>query len=173
MLVLLGRDGVLDEERAVWLKVLAELDPLTQGDSLVDVVKQLDLVAEIGCHAPWAHPRAAELDRVSFGHWLRQESADEEACQNISMFIAGAMLTKPEHSFSTLQAVLMAASAGSFTHLTDEDFILDRRVVGGMQSARSLRHYAEIFRLADQANVLDDPDLATSRMKGLLSIYGI
>jgi putrescine oxidase len=44
------------------------------------------------------------------------------------------MLTKPAHAFSALQAVLMAASAGSFTHLTDPDFILDRRVVGGMQA---------------------------------------
>jgi putrescine oxidase len=48
------------------------------------------------------------------------------------------MLTKPAHAFSALQAVLMAASAGSFTHLTDEDFILDRRVVGGMQQVSLL-----------------------------------
>ncbi len=44
------------------------------------------------------------------------------------------MLTKPSYAFSTLQAVLMASSAGSFSNLVDEDFILDRRVVGGMQS---------------------------------------
>ena len=37
--------------------------------------------------------------------------------QNIGLFIAGGMLTKPAHAFSALQAVLMAASAGSFTHL--------------------------------------------------------
>ena len=92
------------------------------------------LVDEVGCTAPWAHPRARELDTVPFAHWLRQESADEEACQAIGLFVAGGMLTKPAHAFSTLQAVLMAASAGSFSHLTDEDFILDRRVVGGMQS---------------------------------------
>jgi putrescine oxidase len=101
-------------------------------DRLVQVMEEL--VEQIGCAEPWAHPRARELDTLSFAHWLRQESADEEACQNISLFIAGGMLTKPAHAFSTLQAVLMAASAGSFSHLTDEDFILDRRVVGGMQS---------------------------------------
>ncbi|GAP54002.1 putrescine oxidase [Arthrobacter sp. Hiyo6] len=33
----------------------------------------------------------------------------------------------------------MAASAGSFSHLTDEDFILDRRVVGGMQQVSLLQ----------------------------------
>lgn len=49
------------------------------------------------------------------------------------MFIAGAMLTKPAHAFSALQALLMAASAGSFSHLVDADFILDQRVVGGLQ----------------------------------------
>ncbi len=43
------------------------------------------------------------------------------------------MLTKPAHAFSALQAILMAASAGSFSNLVDEDFILDKRVVGGMQ----------------------------------------
>ncbi|GAA2729353.1 flavin monoamine oxidase family protein [Cellulomonas aerilata] len=92
------------------------------------------LAAEIGAEAPWAHPRARELDTVSFAHWLRQQSDDAEACQNIGLFIAGGMLTKPAHAFSALQAILMAASAGSFSHLVDEDFVLDRRVVGGMQS---------------------------------------
>ena len=49
------------------------------------------------------------------------------------MFIAGAMLTKPDHAFSALQALLMAASAGSFSNLVDADFILDKRVIGGLQ----------------------------------------
>jgi putrescine oxidase len=103
------------------------------------LVRLLDgLAAEIGATEPWAHPKARELDTMSFHHWLRQHSANEEACNNIGLFIAGGMLTKPAHAFSALQAVLMAASAGSFTHLTDEDFILDRRVVGGMQQVSLL-----------------------------------
>ncbi|WP_369045711.1 flavin monoamine oxidase family protein [Sinomonas sp. P10A9] len=93
-----------------------------------------DLAAEIGAEEPWAHPKARELDTVSFQLWLRAQSADEEACNLIGLFIAGGMLTKPAHAFSALQAVLMAASAGSFSNLQDEDFILDQRVVGGMQS---------------------------------------
>ena len=101
---------------------------------------------------PWAHPKARELDTISFHHWLRQNSTDEEACNNIGLFIAGGMLTKPAHAFSALQAVLMAASAGSFTNLTDEDFILDKRVVGGMQQV-SLLQAAE---LGDDV-VLDSP----------------
>lgn len=34
-------------------------------------------------------------------------------------------------------------------------------------------HYAEIFRLADQANVLDRPDLAVERMSSFLETFGI
>jgi putrescine oxidase len=92
-----------------------------------------DLAAQVGPEEPWAHPMARELDTISFEQWLIRESDDAEARGNIGMFIAGGMLTKPAHAFSALQAVLMAASAGSFSHLVDENFILDKRVVGGMQ----------------------------------------
>ena len=132
--VYIGADGkrtrYLGETFPVSETTAAEMAKLT---ALLDA-----LAAEIGATEPWAHPKARQLDTISFHHWLRQNSSDEEACNNIGLFIAGGMLTKPAHAFSTLQAVLMAASAGSFTHLTDEDFILDRRVVGGMQQVSRL-----------------------------------
>ena len=37
-------------------------------------------------------------------------------------------------------------------------------MVGGQESARSLLHLAELFRLADKARVLHDPELAAARM---------
>ena len=43
----------------------------------------------------------------------------------------------------------------------------------GMQSARGLLHYADIFRLADKANVLDKPDLAIKRMSCWLGTQGV
>lgn len=43
----------------------------------------------------------------------------------------------------------------------------------GMQSARGLIHYAEVFRLADRANVLDKPELAATRMMALMTQYGV
>ncbi|RWC47597.1 MAG: dihydrodipicolinate synthase family protein [Mesorhizobium sp.] len=46
-------------------------------------------------------------------------------------------------------------------------------MVGGMQSARGIRHYADVFRLADQAGLLADPDLAVARMKGLCVVAGV
>jgi putrescine oxidase len=91
------------------------------------------LVAEIDPAEPWAHERAAEFDHVSFKQWLEQQTSDAEAIANISLFVADAMLTKPAHSFSLLQALLIAASAGSYSNLVDADFILDKRVVGGLQ----------------------------------------
>jgi hypothetical protein len=46
-------------------------------------------------------------------------------------------------------------------------------MVGGQQSTRSLPHLAELFRLADAADLLEQPDLAVRRMKTLLSLHGI
>ncbi|MGV2103080.1 dihydrodipicolinate synthase family protein [Rhizobium sp. 21-4511-3d] len=46
-------------------------------------------------------------------------------------------------------------------------------MVGGQQSTRSLTHLAELFRLADKARVLADPDLAISRMKQVLAVNGV
>ncbi len=45
-------------------------------------------------------------------------------------------------------------------------------MVGGQQSARSILHFAELFRLADAAGLLADPALACARMKSLLAVHG-
>ena len=46
-------------------------------------------------------------------------------------------------------------------------------MVGGMQSARGIVYYADIFRLADQAGLLADPELAVARMKSLCAVAGL
>jgi Protein of unknown function (DUF993) len=46
-------------------------------------------------------------------------------------------------------------------------------MVGGQQSARSLPHLAELFRLADRAGLLRDPELARKRMSDVLAVHGI
>jgi len=60
--------------------------------------------------------------------------------------------------------VFMAWLNGRQSHFT---------MVGGQQSTRSLLHLAELFRLADAANVLEQPDLAVQRMQALLAVHGI
>ncbi len=46
------------------------------------------------------------------------------------------------------------------------------RMVGGLESARSVVHLAELFALADQAGLLRDPDLAAARMRLVLALAG-
>ena len=46
-------------------------------------------------------------------------------------------------------------------------------MVGGQQSARHILHLAELFRLADAAGLLTDPQLACARMKQLLAVNGV
>ncbi|HZF82050.1 MAG TPA: dihydrodipicolinate synthase family protein [Burkholderiaceae bacterium] len=60
--------------------------------------------------------------------------------------------------------VFMAWLNGHQSHFT---------MVGGQQSTRSLQHLAELFRLADAADLLDQPELAVRRMKALLATHGV
>jgi Protein of unknown function (DUF993) len=60
--------------------------------------------------------------------------------------------------------VFMAYLNGHQDHFT---------MVGGQESSRSTLHLAELFRLADQAGLLADPELATRRMKTALALRGI
>ncbi|AEG93474.1 dihydrodipicolinate synthase family protein [Ramlibacter tataouinensis] len=46
-------------------------------------------------------------------------------------------------------------------------------MVGGQQSTRSLPHLAQLFRLADAAHLLEQPELAARRMKTLLALHGV
>ena len=127
--VYIGRDG----QRRRFTGEIFPVAPETEKE-IVRLIELLDaMVAEVDPDRPWEHPDAEALDRISFEAWLEEQTDDQEARDNIALFIAGAMLTKPAYAFSALQALLMAASAGSFTNLVDADYILDERVVGGLQ----------------------------------------
>ena len=60
--------------------------------------------------------------------------------------------------------VLMAYLNGHQDHFT---------MVGGQESARSTVHLAELFRLADAAGLLRDPELAAMRMRRVLAVRGV
>jgi Protein of unknown function (DUF993) len=60
--------------------------------------------------------------------------------------------------------VFMAWINGHQAHFT---------MVGGQQSTRSLQHLAELFRLADAAGLIEQPELAVHRMRALLEIHGV
>jgi hypothetical protein len=67
-------------------------------------------------------------------------------------------------SFYKTGVVFMAWLNGHQSHFT---------MVGGQQSTRSLAHFSELFRLADAAGLIEQPDLALHRMKTLLALHGI
>ena len=46
-------------------------------------------------------------------------------------------------------------------------------MIGGQESTRSTLHLAELFRLADAAGLLRDPDLACRRMGQLMAVRGV
>jgi hypothetical protein len=46
-------------------------------------------------------------------------------------------------------------------------------LVGGQESARSTLHLAELFRLADSAGLIADPDRAAARMRAVLATRGV
>lgn len=46
-------------------------------------------------------------------------------------------------------------------------------MVEGAQAMRPITYFADVFRLADQAGLLRDPEHAVARMKTLLAVYGI
>ncbi|WP_127360432.1 dihydrodipicolinate synthase family protein [Actinacidiphila soli] len=60
--------------------------------------------------------------------------------------------------------VFLAWLSGHQSHFT---------MVGGLQSARSLPHLARAYELADRIGLFPDPVLAESRVRNLLSVYGV
>lgn len=60
--------------------------------------------------------------------------------------------------------VFLAWLAGHQSHFT---------MVGGLQSARSLPHFARVYELADTLGLFPDPKLAEDRMRTLLHLYGV
>jgi hypothetical protein len=60
--------------------------------------------------------------------------------------------------------VFMAYLNGLQNHFT---------MIGGQESTRSTLHLAELFRLADVAGLLADPELAASRMRTVMATRGV
>ncbi|MFE6225216.1 MULTISPECIES: dihydrodipicolinate synthase family protein [unclassified Streptomyces] len=73
-------------------------------------------------------------------------------------------LFAPPTRYYKTGVVLLAWLAGHQDHFT---------MVGGLQSARSLPHLARAYELADGLGLFPDPARAESRMRSLLTVYGV
>lgn len=91
------------------------------------------LAAEIDPEAPWDHPRAAELDAITFEAWLQAEVEDDLARDLLRAYLSGGYMTKPSHTFSLLGGLWTIAGAGGVENLFEPDLCLHSRVVGGTQ----------------------------------------
>ncbi len=117
-----------------------------QSDALLGI---FDAIAPIASAALGALARG---DRVSF-----------HALLGPTVPLSRHIFAAPTRFYKT-GVVFMAWLNGHQSHFT---------MVGGQQSTRSLVHLAELFRLADHANLLEQPDLAVARMKTLLALHGV
>jgi hypothetical protein len=73
-------------------------------------------------------------------------------------------LFKAPTRFYRTGVVFMAYLNGLQGHFT---------MIGGQESARSTLHLAELFRLADAAGCLIDPELAADRMRLVMAVRGV
>jgi putrescine oxidase len=106
----------------------AEERALEEGNAKLDA-----LAKELDPEEPWEHPRARELDTITFDEWLRREVADDVARENLRSYLADGFLTKPAYSFSLLQGLWAIAGAGGTYELFAPEQCLAYRVVGGSQ----------------------------------------
>ena len=134
----------------------AEERALKEGDAKLDA-----LAKELDPEEPWEHPRARELDTITFDEWLRAEVGDETARENLRSYLADGFLTKPAYSFSLLQGLWVIAGAGGTYELFAPEQCLAYRVVGGSQLIP--------LRMAEELGervVLDSPVRAISWSDG-------
>ena len=114
--------------------------------------------ALLGIFDPIAPAAAAALGQLAAG-----DAAGFAATLAPTVPLSRHIFQAPTRFYKT-GVVFMAFLAGHQSHFT---------MIGGQQSARSLLHFAELFRLADAAGLLPDPDLACARMRSVLGAHGV
>ncbi|GAA2099140.1 dihydrodipicolinate synthase family protein [Actinomadura alba] len=114
--------------------------------------------ALLGVFDPIAPAAAAALQALDAG-----DLAGYDAILAPTVPLARKIFEAPTYHYKT-GIVFLAWLAGHQDAFT---------MVNGAQSARSIVHLAEVFRLADAAGLLPDPDLAVRRMRSLLAVHGL
>jgi len=114
--------------------------------------------ALLGIFDAIAPAASAALDRLA-----RQDRAGFHAILAPTVPLSRHVFKAPTRFYKT-GVVFLAYLNGHQDHFT---------MIGGQQSTRSLLHLAELFRLADQAGLLSDPDRAVARMNAVMTTHGV
>ncbi|MGW4529022.1 dihydrodipicolinate synthase family protein [Amycolatopsis sp. NPDC004378] len=114
--------------------------------------------ALLGVFDPIAPVAAAALARLDDG-----DRAGFEAALERTVPLAREIFRAPTRHYKT-GVVFLAYLNGHQAHF---------RMIAGQESARTITHLATLLRLADEAGVLADPDLAVARMRPLLQVAGV
>ncbi|WP_330455808.1 dihydrodipicolinate synthase family protein [Streptomyces sp. NBC_00820] len=160
-----GIDGIkvslLDADREIALRrALPEGVRLYTGDDfnypeLIRGDEHGHSHALLGVFDPIAAKAAAALHALDAGDLDRYD-----ALLAPTLPLARHLFAAPTFHYKT-GIVFLAWLAGHQDHFT---------MVAGAQSGRSVPHLVELFRLADAAGVLPDPDLAADRMRRFLAV---
>ncbi|KDN81312.1 dihydrodipicolinate synthase family protein [Kitasatospora cheerisanensis] len=114
--------------------------------------------ALLGVFDPIAEVAAAALQALDAGDVARYD-----ALFGPTVPLARHLFAAPTFHYKT-GIVFLAWLCGHQDHFT---------MVAGAQSGRSVSHLVELFRLADVAGVLGDPELAAGRMREFLALAGV
>jgi hypothetical protein len=131
---------------------------LIAGDGVGDHPNQRQSDALLGIFDAIAPLASAALNELAVGNLQKFHSI-----LGPTVPLSRHMFAAPTRFYKT-GVVFMAWLNGHQSHFT---------LVDGQQSMRSLVHLCELFRLADTANALQQPDLALHRMKTLCALHGI
>ncbi|WP_328440485.1 dihydrodipicolinate synthase family protein [Streptomyces sp. NBC_00444] len=180
----------LDAATATFLEVIAAHPDKVDGVkiSLLDAEREIDVRRKlpdgVRCYTgdDFNYPELIAGDEQGFSHALLGifdplgplaaeavrvlDTGDEagfRALLDPTVELSRHLFQTPTRFYKT-GVVFLAWLAGHQSHFT---------MVGGLQSARSLPHFARAYELADQLGLFPDPKLAEERMKNLLSLYGV
>jgi hypothetical protein len=114
--------------------------------------------ALLGIFDPIATAASAALTRLDLG-----DTAGFRRLLDPTVPLSREVFRAPTQHYK-VGVVFLAYLAGHQRHF---------RMVGGLESARSIVHLADVLRLADDGGILPDPERAVARMRPLLAAAGI
>jgi hypothetical protein len=180
----------LDAARDIALQVIADNEAKVDGIkvSLLDAAREVDMRRRL--------PAPVKMYTGDDFHYPELIAGDDEGYSHALLGIFDAIAPAASHALSALAN----GESEQFLRILAPTVPLSRRtfgtptrfyktgvvflaylnghqphmvMLGGQQAMRALPYFVDIFKLADAAGLLADPDQATARMRDLLALYGV